>query len=581
MFFDGHKVRLFAAKFGLILTGAMMAGCQQKLAGPVPRYAVVRFENLSGEPAVEWMGLAATELLSGTLSGAMDGPVIATTAMRRLSSSLGSHPAGTPGISSERVAAQLAGATRIISGYIERTAAGVRVTSVDEDVVTRKIVRTVSAVDSSPLKALNELARSLSPKAGAYQTASEEALRLYCIAREAPPEAAAADLEQSVQADGHFGPAWETLIQVALGRGDRQAAENLIAKAREQKLDKLSVANLDLESAALRGDQNARLVALKQISTLSPGDTVLRRSVAELEASSGQFAEAAVDWRRLREVLPADADASNQLGYTLAWSGDYAGAVRTMEEYARLRPADPNPLDSLGDVHFMYRKFTEAAGAYQQAYTKLPAFQNGGDLYKAAVAKYLAGEKAGADAAFAQFRKVQEKNENFPLLAAEWLYRTGRQKQAQTELRGSIDALPAPVKPVAFDQLAIWELLAGNRAAALKDAEAAGPPGTPAGFLVRFATLPSASPEEWEARANRMLAQPAQAGLRRLAVGYALLLDGKKSAAMPVWKQISEVAPASDFDMRSVYSRLQGQQPKLALLPTPSAVNPFAAVVGY
>ena len=307
---------------------------------------------------------------------------------------------------------------------------------------------------------------------------------------------------------------------------------------------------------------------------------MLRRSVAELESSSGQFAEAAVDWRKLREVLPADADALNQLGYTLAWSGDYAGAVKSLEEYARRHPADPNPLDSLGDVHFMFRKFTLAATAYQQAYTKLPGFQNGGDLYKMAWAKYLAGDKAGADAAFAQFRQAQQKNETFALIAAEWLYRTGRQKQAMTDLRAGLDALPPAAKSLALDQLAIWELIAGDRALALKDAVAAGPPSTPAGFLVRFATLPSGSAEEWEARGNRMLASPGQEALRRLAVGYALLLDGKKSAALPVWKQISEAAPANDFDMRSAYERLQGRQPKLALLPIPAVVNPFAAVIG-
>ena len=232
----------------------MLPGCRQKVAGPPPSYAVVRFENLSGEPAVEWMGRAASELLSGTLASAMEGPVIATTAMLRLSSTLGPHPEAAPGISSEKISAQLAGANRIISGYVERSSAGLRITSVEEDLLTRKVVRTTTVVDPVPLRALNELARAISPRAGAYQTSSEEALRLYCIGREAGAEAAAASLEQSVHADPHFGPAWDALIQVALGRGDRPGAERLIARAREQNLDKLSVANLDLDSAVLSGD---------------------------------------------------------------------------------------------------------------------------------------------------------------------------------------------------------------------------------------------------------------------------------------------------------------------------------------
>jgi len=67
---------------------------------------------------------------------------------------------------------------------------------------------------------------------------------------------------------------------------------------------------------------------------------------------------------------------------------DFTGAVKTMEGYAKLRPADANPLDSLGDVHYMYRKFPEAAAAYQQVAVKFPQFQAGGDYYKAAWAKF-------------------------------------------------------------------------------------------------------------------------------------------------------------------------------------------------
>jgi tetratricopeptide (TPR) repeat protein len=250
-----------------------------------------------------------------------------------------------------------------------------------------------------------------------------------------------------------------------------------------------------------------------------------------------------------------------------------------MEGYARLRPNDPNPLDSLGDVHFMYRKYKEAAAAYQQAYSKAPGFQNGGDLYKAAWAKFMAGDKSGADASFAQFRKVQEKSDTFPLVSADWLYRTGRQKEALAELRASANTAAAPVKPAILNQLAIWELLSGDRAAAAKDAEAAGPPTTPGNLLIRFATLPSATAAEWESRATKMMSGPTVDGLRKLAVGYALLLDGRKTEAIPVWKEISDSAPATEFALRAVYTRLKGEQPKFAVLPNPANVNPFAAVL--
>jgi Flp pilus assembly protein TadD/TolB-like protein len=563
----------------IVLACGALGGCQQKIAGPAPLYAVVRFENLSGDASLEWLGRGASELLSSTLSGAMDGPVIAQSAIVRLSPTLGPRPGGAPGLSSERTAAQLAGATRVISGYVERTSAGLRLTSTQEDLGSGKVINTYTVADSSPLNALNGLARTYSAKAKPFQTSSEDALRLYSTAREGTPENAVTDLEQAVQADPHFGQAWEALIQLTLSRGDKQGAETLIAKAREQKLDPLAVATLDLDSAVLRGDQNGRLAALRQVSSLSAGDTVLRRSLAESESTAGQFPEAASDWRKLRDILPSDPDAWNQLGYTLAWSGDYAGAVSTMEGYARLRPNDPNPLDSLGDVHYLYRKYKEAAAAYQQAYSRSPGFQNGGDLYKAAWAKFMAGDKSGADTTFAQFRKVQEKNETFPVMSADWLYRTGRQKEAIAELRATVNTATPAIKPVILNQLALWELLSGDRTAAAKDAEAAGPPATPANLLIRFATFPSATAAEWNSRAQRMLSGPAAEGLRKLAVGYALILDGRKTEAIPVWKEISDSAPATDFDLRAVYTRVKGEQPRFALLPNPTNVNPFSAVL--
>ncbi|MES1260557.1 MAG: tetratricopeptide repeat protein [Acidobacteriota bacterium] len=557
-----------------------LCGCGKQAAGPPPRYAVIRFENLSGDPALEWTARAASDLLTHALSEALDGPVLARPAISRVTTSLGPHPAGAPGISAEREAAQIAGATRVITGYVEKTAGGVRVSGTEEDLATRRTVRSLAAVERDPVQAVTHLAREFSAKAAPPRVANEEALRLYFTSREMETEKAVPVLEQAIATAPDFGEAWVALAEARRALGDRAGAASTIAKARERKLDKLDSAYLDFLAATLDGEQgSARLEALKRVSDLSPDDTVLLRSLAETEAAGGQFGAAARSWRKLAEILPADGDALNQLGYTLAWSGDYAGAVAAMQNYARVRAADPNPLDSLGDVHYMYRKFPEAAQTYLRNHAIFPDYQAGGDLYKAAWAKFMAGDKAGAEAMFAQFGKAREKVPGFPLVAADWLYRTGRTKEAMTELRKGIATAAAPAEKAAmYDQMAIFDLLEGDRAAAESDARAAGPPVTPGSFLVRFCTLPTASPAEWEARALRMVPAPSGAGVRSLAVGYALLLDGKKQAALPVWKDLAAQAKATDFALQSVYTKLKGEQPKLAVLPDPSSVNPFAAV---
>ncbi len=88
---------------------------------------------------------------------------------------------------------------------------------------------------------------------------------------------------------------------------------------------------------------------------------MLLRSVAQAETDEGDFAAAAADWNKLAETLPNEPLTWNALGYARSYAGDYAGALTALREYARLRPAEANPLDSMGDVNYSFRKFGEAA----------------------------------------------------------------------------------------------------------------------------------------------------------------------------------------------------------------------------
>ena len=60
--------------------------------------------------------------------------MLGSSAINRFASSLGPRPASAPGISSERAEAFLAGATRFITGYVERPAGQITITATEEDV---------------------------------------------------------------------------------------------------------------------------------------------------------------------------------------------------------------------------------------------------------------------------------------------------------------------------------------------------------------------------------------------------------------------------------------------------------------
>ena len=122
------------------------------------------------------------------------------------------------------------------------------------------------------------------------------------------------------------------------------ARPDIITQARGHKLPAIDQAWLDFETAALGSDRSASLAAMTRVADLDPSDSVLAQTLADAETAAGRFAEAASVWRRLTKDSPTDTNAWNQLGYTLAWSGDYAGALAAVAEYERIRPNDANPL---------------------------------------------------------------------------------------------------------------------------------------------------------------------------------------------------------------------------------------------
>ena len=576
---------------------AVATDCGQKRPDLPAHYAFLGFENLSGDPSLDWLSRGVSEFLSRSLAGNMDsttqgatpgaggGDVLSPDAVARSNQSLGPRAAGSPGASSARAAALIAGANHIVSGYVEHTAAGIRITATEEDVATHQTVRTLAATAPAPFDALSLLAREFSPHAGSPGTPNREAFQLYSTALRATSSDAPHLLENAVALDPGFGRAWVTLARTLAAQGDRAHAAEVIAKAREQKLAPIDRAWLDVEDASLNSDRSAGLEAMRKLSAADPADVGLARTLATTETNAGNFAQAAVVWKRLTVRLPDDADSWNQLAYTLCWSGDYTAALAAVHEYARARPNDVNPLDSEGDIHFWFGKFAEASASYAAAAAKAPAFLNGGEFYKNAWARLRLGDKAGADALFAKFREAREKSNDrsVVLFAADWLYQTGREKEGRALLETSEKgdaAQQAAIRAAIAAQLATWDLIAGDRAAANKEIAGGGNAGlTPGDLVVRFAAMPSTTASEWEARATHLLAAPQLAAIRPTALGYALILDGKKQAAIPSWQEVVRQTPATDFFSRGILAKLQAHGPDHNTPPDPANFNPFAVVL--
>lgn len=104
-----------------------------------------------------------------------------------------------------------------------------------------------------------------------------------------------------------------------------------------------------------------------------PDDTRLIYSRALRYANEGRTADAERDLRRVLELKPADVDAMNALGYTLADANLKLDEAYTLIQTAiKAKPEEPAVIDSLGWVQYRRGNLAEAETALRRAYEKQP-----------------------------------------------------------------------------------------------------------------------------------------------------------------------------------------------------------------
>ena len=366
-----------------------------------------------------------------------------------------------------------------------------RATITQEDTVTRKMVRVISA--SGPLgDGIFPVAGALARKLGrvaAFGTQNSQALRSYVAALESPdPAATLQNFAQATTADPNFGPAYVFWLDTALGQRNRAEADRALAQARAHldRLPEVDRARLNLGAAALSGNFPARVQALTEIVRLDPGDPNDHRALAEALMSTRHYDGALAEFRHALALRPDDVQSLNAMGYAAAYSGDLPTAIRVLRGYEELRPQEPNPLDSLGDVHFVLGHYSEAEQFYLAARTKAPAFLNGGEWVKAAQARLMTGDVSGATTLFNRFL-AERRAAHDPFTdyhAATWSWQTGARSAAielmDTTARASQTDQLREVASRADAQAALWLLELGNAAAAAEHARKAVAEGAPA-----------------------------------------------------------------------------------------------------
>lgn len=532
----------------LLAASLLLAACN-RAAAPVPqKFAVLRFENLSADRSSDWVGRALSEMLGKELGG----PSFAAIAGAQQPFVL--HPASAPGVSSEKTAALLLGSTHTVTGYFTVAQGQLSVTAIEENLATGKSVKSL-AVKGDIFAVADAFAHAFTANPKPFSTHNPVALRLYALGLESKGTEAAAYLEQATAADPKFGEAYLAWTHAAAAAGNRAELDRALvaASAHSSALQPLDRALLNLESATLHQDSNARIEALTAIVKLSPANPAELKTLADAEMAARRVQPAIAHYRQAAALAAGDVEIRNLLAYAQMFAGDYASAIASVREYQKQKPQDPNALDSEGDIHYYFGKFNDAERLYLQSFSKSGDFDAGVDGWKAARARLMTGDLPGATQLFQNFRDARQKTGD-PSVAfrdAEWQYLIGKHPDGLASMIAAAEAAKNPdLRSVAFTQAAIWELAAGaipdaNRHSLLALQTASAQNGTMAG-IAHFLAQPKRSASEWHAVADRAIAGTGAEKVRALAVAYAYLTSREYADAVPAWKAIYESTNPSD-----------------------------------
>lgn len=540
------------------------------------------------------MGRGFSELLSSDSTKPADGYLISWRRMHAFDAALGKRPVAAPGVSTERAEALAAGANRIIYGDFSVTGNILRATATEEDVARHKMIRVASA--SGPASdGLMPLANSLARQLGqtpASSVPNPQALREYATGLDSnDPAAAFGHFQQAAAADPGLGRVYVAWLDLALTQRNRAEADRAVQSAQTHwaNLSELERAEIGLGGSLLRGDVQGRLAALTQLAALEPADPNEHRALAETLVSLRKYDDGIAEYRRALALSPNDIVSLNAMGYAAAYSGDLPTAIRVLRGYEQLRPNDANPLDSLGDVHYALGHYAEAEKFYMAARAKAIGPAADGEQVKAAQARLMSSDVAGATGIFNQYLQAREVAHD-PMVdyhRATWMWQTGARRAAIQKMddlaRADANGPLREVTARANAQAAIWLLNLGDRQGAAERARRAAAAGIPsiAGIaaLGAYLALPDTSPAEWSTRADSAFPDPAQAQLRQDAQAYALIFGKQFQPALAIVEKMY-ARPTNEPDdgvavllawMYIQNGQWQRAQPLLRLNPLPQS----------
>ncbi len=387
--------------------------------------AVLYFSNLSQDPSLNWLDNGLTDMLTTNLAQVKGLDVLST---ERVMSAV--QRANKDGKSLDPAQAQKvardAGADAYITGALLKIGpTQLRLDVRAQDTSTGQILfsdklegQDVQSIFGMVDRLTGSIAGSFLPASELPQKAPEieqastsnvEAYRHYQLgidyARRFLTTEAIRELEEAVRLDPQFALAYLRLADQYFFQGDLRRSNELAIKvdqmqARLPRFDQLS---LQVLKAGRSRDQEAEAAARQTLVSEFPREGNERGILGATLSALGKRDQSLDVFRQGLALDPKNEDLLNLQSYEFANWGDFSSALNANDAYMAIRPGDPNPLDSRGDILFMAGRDDEAVAAYRKVLDLKPDFGDYAEYLKLAIVYTDQKKPDMAKAAFQQF----------------------------------------------------------------------------------------------------------------------------------------------------------------------------------
>ncbi len=387
--------------------------------------AVLYFSNLSQDQSLNWLNNGLTDMLTTNLAQVKGLDVLSTErvmgAVQRASKDGKSmDPAQAQSVAHD------AGADAYITGALLKIGpTQLRLDVRAQDTGTGQILfsdklegqdvqsifgmvdRLTASIASSFLPA-SEVPQK-APEIEQASTSNVEAYRHYQMGidygRRYLTSEAIREFEEAVRLDPQFALAELRLSDQYRLEGDLRRSNELAIQVsqNQSRLPRYEQLTLQVLKATRSEDPEAQITARQQLVSEFPRQSLDRGVLAIILGAFGKGEQAREVVQQGLVLDPKNEDLLNIESYRQATEGDSNGALATNDSYIAIRPGDPNPLDTRGDILFMAGRDDEAVATYRKVLELKPDFSDYGEYLKLAIVYTDQKKPDMANAAFQQY----------------------------------------------------------------------------------------------------------------------------------------------------------------------------------